>query len=70
VSDNDIINGARLTVDNLRADAARVLANLDWCWTPAAQVRHLADILLRLHPGIDREQAIVACEQALWAGWP
>jgi len=59
-----------LTIDHLRADAAAVLANLDICWAPPAAIRHTADVLLRIHPGIGRETAIIAAEQALWAGWP
>jgi hypothetical protein len=58
-----------MTLDHLRADAAAVLSNLDACWSPAAAVRHVADTLVRLHSGIDREAAVVAAEQALEAGW-
>jgi len=70
VNDTTTIPGARLTIDDLRVDAAAVLANLDTCWAASAAIRHVADTLVRIHPGIGRETAIVAAEQALWAGWP
>jgi hypothetical protein len=58
------------SIDNLRADASRILANSDTCWSAGVAVRHVADVLVRIHPGINRELAIVAAEQARWSGWP
>jgi hypothetical protein len=56
-----------MTIDVLRIDASRVFANLDSCWVHAAAVRHIADVLLRIHPGVDRKLAVVATEQAVAA---
>jgi hypothetical protein len=58
-----------MTLDDLRADASRVFANLDECWSDAAAINYAAAALVRIH-GIDRETAIVAAEQARWNGWP
>jgi len=59
-----------MNIISLRADAINIMAGLNECWSNEAAITHTADVLLRLHPGIQREAAIVAAEQARWAGWP
>ena len=59
-----------MNIDTLKADAINIMNNLDSCWAPATAITHTADVLVRIHPGINRELAILAAEQARWAGWP
>ena len=56
-----------MTIDSLRDDAVRILAGLEPCWSRAAAIRHAADVLLRIHPGIERAMAVAAAEQAVSA---
>jgi hypothetical protein len=59
-----------LTLENLTADAMNIMSGLGECWSTEAAITHTADVLLRIHPGVNRELAILASEQARWAGWP
>ena len=59
-----------MTIDHLTATAANIMNSLGECWSTEAAITHTADVLVRIHPGINRDVAIVAAEQARWAGWP
>jgi hypothetical protein len=59
-----------MNLDTLRADAANIMNGLNECWSPEEAITPTADVMVRIHPGINRDVAIVAAEQARWAGWP
>lgn len=59
-----------MNIESLKADALNIMNALNECWSEAAAITHTADTLLRIHPAISREDAIVAAEQARWGSWP
>jgi hypothetical protein len=51
-------------IDNLKADAINIMNALNDCSSNEAAITHTADALIRIHPGINRETAIVAASLA------
>jgi hypothetical protein len=61
---NSSSGGQRMTVEDLRNDAARILSNLEPCWSRGSAITYTASVLVRIHPGIERAMAVAAAEQA------
>jgi hypothetical protein len=54
------------TIDDLKPDALAIMNGLNGCLGDAAAITHTADVLVRIHPGIDRDADLVAAEQVRW----
>jgi len=57
-------------IENLRATAAALMNAADECTPVTALIGRTVDLLLRIHPTVNRTEAQIACERAAWAGWP